>query len=118
MNVDALHLDVIETDIIRLFEAHRARGPVRILFSPRPPTEVRRCTLLEEPEGAPLPIQDTTVTLDLRPFEARRSPQPRPHPHPPRRARGRAPLPIQDTFVTLDLRPVEIVTFKATFPLS
>ncbi|MEM9813567.1 MAG: glycoside hydrolase family 38 C-terminal domain-containing protein, partial [Pseudomonadota bacterium] len=54
--------------IIRLFEAHRARGPVRILFS-RPPIEVRRCTLLEEPEGAPLPIQDTTVTLDLRPFE-------------------------------------------------
>jgi len=52
----------------KLFEAHRARGPCRVAFS-RPPAEVRRCSLLEEPEGPPLPLEGSAVRLTLRPFE-------------------------------------------------
>ncbi|MEM6738779.1 MAG: glycoside hydrolase family 38 C-terminal domain-containing protein [Pseudomonadota bacterium] len=54
--------------IVRLFEAHRSRGPVRIAFS-RVPAEIHRCSLLEEPFGDPIPTDGTEALLTLRPFE-------------------------------------------------
>lgn len=53
--------------VVRLYEAHGARGPVR-LTSPLPVRSVSRCNLLEE-DDQPLTWQDGGVTLNVRPFE-------------------------------------------------
>lgn len=53
--------------ILRLYEAHRRRGPVALRLSPRV-SGVARAGLLEDP-GEPLEIVDGRVTLFLMPFE-------------------------------------------------
>ncbi|MGR3468299.1 MAG: glycosyl hydrolase-related protein, partial [Shimia sp.] len=53
--------------IVRLFEAHRSRGPVTLTF-PQPLRRIERCTILEETEAV-LAVDADTVTLDISPFE-------------------------------------------------
>jgi len=53
--------------IVRLYEAHGARGPVR-LSSPLPVQSVRRCNLLEE-EDQPLRWENGGVQFDVTPFQ-------------------------------------------------
>ncbi|MGR3468810.1 MAG: glycoside hydrolase family 38 C-terminal domain-containing protein, partial [Shimia sp.] len=53
--------------ILRLFEAHRARGPVTLTF-PGTVRRVERCTILEETEAI-LALDADQVTLDVTPFE-------------------------------------------------
>ncbi|MBB5514166.1 alpha-mannosidase [Rubricella aquisinus] len=54
--------------IVRLFEAHRRRGPVTIRFADAP-RSVQPVNLLEEDAGAPLPSDGPDVTLPLTPFQ-------------------------------------------------
>jgi alpha-mannosidase len=54
--------------ILRLYEAHRTRGPVTLRFGRRP-ARVTRSDLLEWSEGEALEMRDGAVTLELRPFE-------------------------------------------------
>lgn len=53
--------------ILRLFEAHRARGPVTLTFG-RPVARIWQTDLLEA-NGRELPHDTHTVRLSLRPFE-------------------------------------------------
>ncbi|QPH54599.1 alpha-mannosidase [Pontivivens ytuae] len=53
--------------IVRLYEAHRNRGPVRLAVS-EAVTEVEIAGLLEDP-GAALPLHDGTVEIDLTPYQ-------------------------------------------------
>ncbi|MEL7152006.1 MAG: glycoside hydrolase family 38 C-terminal domain-containing protein [Pseudomonadota bacterium] len=59
--------DVEKGFVIRLYEAHRKSGRVRLSFS-APLVSVSRCNLLEDRE-ADLAITDSTVELDVNPFE-------------------------------------------------
>ncbi len=53
--------------VVRLYEAHRQRGPATLNFH-RDVREVRRCNLLEDP-GEAVPLDGQSITLDLKPFE-------------------------------------------------
>ncbi|WP_421904653.1 alpha-mannosidase [Mameliella sp.] len=53
--------------ILRLYEADRRRGPVRLSFG-RAMQEVAICDLLEN-ELAPINIEDNSISLILKPFE-------------------------------------------------
>lgn len=53
--------------VVRLYEAERRRGKVRLLFD-RPMRRVVTCNLLEQ-EMTPLDIEENAVTLFLGPFE-------------------------------------------------
>ncbi|MGB3554184.1 MAG: glycoside hydrolase family 38 C-terminal domain-containing protein [Jannaschia sp.] len=54
--------------ILRLYEAHRTRGPVTLTFASAP-LAVERSDLLEFEPGAAMIVSDRTVTFDIRPFE-------------------------------------------------
>ena len=59
--------DVDRGFVLRLYEAHRKPGRVRLTFA-RPVQTVTKCNLLEDRE-AELPVDDGIVELSLRPFE-------------------------------------------------
>ena len=54
--------------IMRVFEHANIRAKARIAFG-LPVKSVRLTNLVEEEQGAELPIEDNSVTLELRPFE-------------------------------------------------
>jgi alpha-mannosidase len=53
--------------IVRLYEAHNARGKAQVEFG-FPVKKAFRCDLLEN-EQENLPVTDNSITLDVRPFE-------------------------------------------------
>ena len=53
--------------ILRLYEAHGARGTARVVLDP-PPVRARRLGLLEDDAGA-AEIRDGVVVVPYRPFE-------------------------------------------------
>jgi alpha-mannosidase len=53
--------------VVRLFEAHGARGTARVTLDP-PAAAARRANLLEDP-GAPLEVQDGAIVVPYRPHE-------------------------------------------------
>jgi alpha-mannosidase len=54
--------------VLRLYEAHGARGRARLALGV-PASSVTRANLLEDPEGDQLPLAGATAELDYRPFE-------------------------------------------------
>ncbi|MEP0765677.1 MAG: alpha-mannosidase [Fimbriimonadia bacterium] len=54
--------------ILRLYEAHNARGKAGIRFG-FPVVQAQRCDLLERAVGEAIEVRDGTITLDVRPFE-------------------------------------------------
>jgi alpha-mannosidase len=59
--------EVSDAVILRLYEAHGTRGPVR-LSSSLPVRSISRCNLLEE-EDAPMKWSDGGVDFDITPFK-------------------------------------------------
>lgn len=59
-----------DATIIRLYEAHGARGPVKIHFT-TPVSKVVECNLMEDPE-TDIPVEsDNSIALQIKPFEVR-----------------------------------------------
>ena len=56
--------------VARLYEAHGARGPVRVRFGVKA-TKVVECNLMEDPETAVPVEKDNSVQLQIKPFEVR-----------------------------------------------
>jgi alpha-mannosidase len=54
--------------VLRLYEAHGARGRARLTLGVEA-TTVARANLLEDPQGDDLPVTGSVVELDYRPFE-------------------------------------------------
>ncbi|MEM7710413.1 MAG: glycoside hydrolase family 38 C-terminal domain-containing protein [Pseudomonadota bacterium] len=54
--------------ILRLYEAHRSRGPVTLTFAD-PPKSVRYSHLLEFEDGDPLDLDGPRATFQVRPFQ-------------------------------------------------
>ncbi len=54
--------------VLRLYEAHGARGRARLELGV-PASSVVRANLLEDPEGEELPLGNAGIELDYRPFE-------------------------------------------------
>lgn len=56
--------------VVRLYEAHGARGPVKIQFT-APVSNVVECNLMEDPETEIPANKDNSITLQIKPFEVR-----------------------------------------------
>ncbi len=56
--------------VVRLYEAHGARGSVRVRFGVKA-TKVVECNLMEAQETAVPVEQDNSIHLHIRPFQVR-----------------------------------------------